>query len=71
MMPTISSARKFESMNIQLLIDSVPALIHTSLPDGHLDFFNQAWLTFVGRPLEDVQSWKWTLVIHPDDVEGC
>jgi PAS domain S-box-containing protein len=57
-------------MNIQFLINSVPALIHTSLPDGHLDFFNQPWLKYVGRPLEDLQGWKWTSSIHPDDVEG-
>jgi PAS domain S-box-containing protein len=57
-------------MHVQLLIDSVPALIHTGLPDGYLDFFNQTWLKYVGRPLKDVQGWKWTSVIYPDDVEG-
>jgi formate hydrogenlyase transcriptional activator len=62
-------SREFESMNIQLLIDSVPALIHTALPDGYLDFFNQTWLKYVGRPLEDMQGWKWTSVIHPEDVK--
>jgi hypothetical protein len=53
-----SSEHEFESMNVQLLIDSVPALIHTGLPDGYLDFFNQTWLKYVGRPLKDVQGWK-------------
>ena len=56
--------------DFQLLIDSAPALIHTSLPDGYLDFFNQSWLEYVGKPLEDLQGWKWTAAIHPDDVEG-
>jgi len=37
---------------------------------GHLDFFNQTWVTYVGRPLEDLRGWKWTAFIHPDDVEG-
>jgi PAS domain S-box-containing protein len=54
----------------RLLIDSTPGLIHTSLPDGYLDFFNQSWLKYLGLTLEDVQGWKWTAVIHPDDVEG-
>jgi formate hydrogenlyase transcriptional activator len=40
------------------------------MPDGYLDFFNQTWLTYVGRLLEDLQGWKWTAFIHPDDVEG-
>jgi formate hydrogenlyase transcriptional activator len=64
------SERPGPSPDFQLLIDSAPALIHTSLPDGYLDFFNQSWLEYVGRSLEDVQGWKWTEVIHPEDVEG-
>jgi len=52
------------------VIDSTPGLIHTSLPDGYLDFFNETWLKYVGRSLEELQGWKWTAAIHPDDVEG-
>ncbi len=52
------------------LVDSAPSLIHTGRPDGHLDFFNQTWLQYVGRPLEDLQGWKWTAFIHPEDVDG-
>jgi formate hydrogenlyase transcriptional activator len=68
--PAHDSDRSGPAPDFQLLIDSAPALIHTSLPDGYLDFFNQSWLEYVGRPLEDLQGWKWTAVIHPDDVEG-
>jgi formate hydrogenlyase transcriptional activator len=56
--------------DLRLIIDSTPALIHTSLPDGYLDFFNQHWLDYVGRSLADMQGWNWTASIHPDDVEG-
>jgi formate hydrogenlyase transcriptional activator len=52
------------------LIDSLPALIHTGRPDGYLDFFNRRWLEFVGLRLEDLEGWKWTAVVHPDDVAG-
>ena len=58
------------SPDFRLLIDSAPALIHTGLPDGYLDFFNQGWLDYVGRPLEDLLGWRWTEYIHPEDVEG-
>jgi PAS domain S-box-containing protein len=54
----------------RVVIDSTPALIHTGLPDGYLDFFNQTWLKYVERSLEDLQGWKWTATIHPEDVEG-
>jgi PAS domain S-box-containing protein len=53
---------------LRLVIDTVPTLIHTGLPDGQLDFFNQRWLDFVGLSLEDLSGWKWTAVIHPEDV---
>ncbi|MGB8771205.1 MAG: sigma 54-interacting transcriptional regulator [Candidatus Korobacteraceae bacterium] len=59
-----------QSPDFRLLIDSAPALIHTSLPDGYLDFFNQGWLDYVGRSLEDLLGWRWTEYIHPEDVEG-
>src|SRR5260370_14283884 len=53
---------------LQQLVDSVPALIHTARPDGSIDFFNQRWLEFVGLRLEDLEGWKWTAAVHPDDV---
>jgi len=65
-----SQGDEFAPAELQLLIDSIPALIHTSLPDGYLDYFNQRWLEYVGVPLEDVQGWKWRASIHPDDVAG-
>src|SRR5713101_3772362 len=54
--------------SLQELVDSLPALIHTGRPDGYLDFFNRRWLDFVGLRLEDLEGWKWTAAIHPDDL---
>ena len=56
--------------NLQELVDSVPALIHTARPDGAIDFFNQRWLEFAGLRLEDLEGWKWTAAVHPDDVSA-
>jgi hypothetical protein len=38
------AVRTDKAPDLQLLIDSTPGLIHTSLPDGYLDFFNETWL---------------------------
>src|SRR5580704_4920447 len=65
-----SAVRQGQTSDLQLLVDSAPSLIHTGRPDGHLDFFNQTWLRYVGRPLEDLEGWKWTAFIHREDVEG-
>ena len=64
------AVRRDQASDLQLLVDSAPSLIHTSRPDGHLDFFNQTWLRYVGQPLEDLEGWKWTAFIHPEDVQG-
>ena len=32
-----------ERLNAQLLVDPIPALIHTARPDGYLDYFNKPW----------------------------
>lgn len=53
---------------LRLVIDTVPALIHAGRADGYLDFFNQRWLDYVGLSLEEMSGWKWTSVIHPEDV---
>src|SRR5258708_7027858 len=63
-----SAVRQDQTSDLQLLVDSTPSLIHTGRPDGYLDFFNQTWLRYVGRPLEDLHGWKWTAFIHPEDV---
>src|SRR5882672_7051391 len=54
---------------LRLIINKTPALIHTALPDGSLDFFNQRWLKYVGLPLTDLLGWRWTSVIHPAEVD--
>src|ERR1700689_578200 len=59
-----------EALNMQLLVDSIPALIHTGMPDGYLDYFNKPWLEYFGVTLDKVVGWNWTAVIHPEDVEG-
>jgi PAS domain S-box-containing protein len=59
-----------DSLNIRLLVDSIPALIHTSRPDGYLDYFNKPWLDYLGATLDDVTGWNWTTFFHPEDVEG-
>jgi PAS domain S-box-containing protein len=49
-------------------VDTTPAFIHTARPDGYLDYFNRGWLEFFGKSLEEVCGWRWTEVVHPEDV---
>ena len=54
----------------RLVIDTTPAMVHSGLPDGSLDYFNQRWLDYLGAALEEIKDWKWTSKIHPDDVDA-
>jgi PAS domain S-box-containing protein len=65
-----SPEQESESKHLLGMIDSIPSLIHTARPDGYLDYFNQRWLQYVGLPIEDLLGWKWTAVIHQEDVDA-
>jgi PAS domain S-box-containing protein len=70
-MRTMASLRpESEPLNIQLLVDSIPALIHTARPDGYLDYFNRPWLEYLGVTLDKVAGWNWTTFIHPEELDG-
>jgi PAS domain S-box-containing protein len=66
----VSPRRESEPLDIQMLVDSIPSLIHTSRPDGYLDYFNKRWLEYLGVTLDRVAGWNWTAFIHPEDVDG-
>jgi formate hydrogenlyase transcriptional activator len=71
MMRVMSSSRpESVPLDVQVLVDSIPALIHTAGPDGHVEYFNKRWLEYLGVTLDEVTGWNWTAFIHPDDVEG-
>jgi PAS domain S-box-containing protein len=65
-----SSDLPWQATDLRRIIDSAPALIHTGRPDGHLDFFNQRWLEYVGLSQTDLLGWEWTACIHPEDVQA-
>ncbi len=52
---------------LQLVIDTIPAMVFTALPHGSVDFVNQRWLQYLGLSLRDVQGWNWDVTIHPED----
>jgi PAS domain S-box-containing protein len=65
-----SPRQESDSLDVQILVDSIPALIHTARPDGHLDYFNKRWLEYLGVTLDQVSGWNWTAFIHPEDLDG-
>jgi PAS domain S-box-containing protein len=53
------------------MANSAPVLLWMSGPDKLCNFFNQGWLAFTGRSLEQELGTGWTQGVHPDDLQHC
>ncbi|WP_303310088.1 PAS domain S-box protein [Hymenobacter sp. BT730] len=51
------------------ILESLPVMVWTAQPDGRADYFNQRWLQFTGRTLEQEFGQGWQVNIHPEDLE--
>ena len=49
------------------LVNALPGLVWTALPDGSIDFFNQHWSEYTGLSLEESCDSDWQAAIHPED----
>jgi PAS domain S-box-containing protein len=55
--------------NLNLIVNTIPALAWSARPDGFADFFNQHYLEYVGLSAEQSMDWGWTSAVHPDDLD--
>jgi len=53
------------------LLDVLPVLVWRSGRDARCDYFNQAWLEFTGRRLDQEVGEGWIEGVHPDDRARC
>jgi diguanylate cyclase (GGDEF)-like protein/PAS domain S-box-containing protein len=53
------------------LLNSATLMMWSSASDGLCNFFNQSWLTFTGRTLEQELGEGWLEGVHPEDKEYC
>jgi PAS domain S-box-containing protein len=51
---------------LRLVINTIPALVWSALPDGSVDFVNQRWEE-IGLSLENLQGSEWVNIHHPDE----
>jgi PAS domain S-box-containing protein len=60
------AARRSER-ELRDVVNTVPAHVWSTSPEGHLDFVNDRWLQFTGLALDEAFAGKWEAVVHPDD----
>jgi PAS domain S-box-containing protein len=53
---------------LRLVIDTIPAHVWSTRPDGSVDFINRRWLESTGLAKEEALGWDWGSVVHPDDL---
>ena len=50
------------------VLDALPALVWTALPDGTIDFVNRHWTEYTGLDTRAAQGSGWLVAIDPDDL---
>ena len=50
------------------LLEAMPQITWTNLPNGEVNFYNQRWYDYTGQNFEATKGWGWKSIIHPDDL---
>ena len=53
----------------RVMVDTIPALVWCTLPDGSNEFHNQRWHDYTGLPEGAEQGLGWKVAYHPEDLE--
>ena len=53
--------------HLSKVMDTIPGLVWSALPNGLVEFCNQSWLDYTGMSLNEVRGADWAAAIHPQD----
>jgi PAS domain S-box-containing protein len=55
----------------RLLVEKAPIMIWRSAVTMECDYFNEVWLAFTGRSMEQEKGNGWAEGVHPEDFDDC
>src|SRR6266850_7091880 len=58
-----------DERELRITIETIPAFVSSTLPDGSVDFISQGWLDYVGCSREEILGWGGKKTIHPEDLD--
>ena len=62
---------KLTGSEYKAIVEASPNMIWRAGLDANCDYFNETWLKFTGKALEDEVGNGWLAGVHPDDMDAC
>ncbi len=53
---------------LSAVVDALPGLVWTALPDGQIDYLNQRWSDYTGLGVAESCGRGWQSAVHPEDL---
>ena len=67
----VEEALRASEARFRMMAEAAPVLLWMAGPDMGCTYFNQRWLEFTGRTLEQELGYGWADNVHPDDYDRC
>jgi PAS domain S-box-containing protein len=64
----IPDDRERRELPLRGVMDTIPGLVWSALPDGDGEFCNQRWLDYTGMSFHEIKEWGWAAAYHPQDL---
>jgi PAS domain S-box-containing protein len=64
----IPDGRERRELPLPVVMDTIPGLVWSALPDGHGEFCNQRWLEYTGMSFDEIKELGWAAAYHPADI---
>ena len=62
------AALRERKLDLQLMVDSIPASVAVITPSGEVETLNQPCLEYFGKTLDELKGWASSDPVHPEDL---